>query len=380
MEQRTKKLVVGITIPASVGLLRGQMKHFVELGYDACLLTQHDEESLNYCEREGCRPLNVMIERNMSPFKDLITLFSLIRLFRKERPDVVNLGTPKMSLLGLMAAWWCRVPNRIYTCRGFRYEHEHGLIRKILKTCEKICGRCAQKIICISPSVKALGLKDHLFKESKCVVINKGSSNGIDPTFYNRSKVNEEDRQKLIEELGFKDKFVYGFLGRIVDRKGLSELFEAFKRIYEEDKNCRLLIVGPAYDEQVSDKTLIPRMKEHEAVVLAGKQLNAPLYFSLMDAFVLPAWWEGFGNVLVQAADMEIPVISTTGTGTCDAVCDGFNGILIEPKNIDALYEVMKKIKEDKDLRDKLAKNGPIWGQNFKSEIIWEGMDKLYKA
>ena len=180
--------------------------------------------------------------------------------------------------------------------------------------------------------------------------------------------------------MGFKDKFVYGFLGRIVDRKGLSELFEAFKRIYEEDKNCRLLIVGPAYDEQVSDKTLIPRMKEHEAVILTGKQLNAPLYFSLMDLFVLPAWWEGFGNVLVQAADMEIPVISTTGTGTCDAVCDGFNGILIEPKNIDTLYDVMKKLKEDKPLRDKLAKNGPVWGQNFKSEIIWEGMDKLYQA
>ena len=380
MKQRKKKLVVGITIPSSIGLLRGQMKHFSELGYDACLLTQHDEESLSYCEREECRPLNVKIERTMSPFKDLVTLFRLIRLFRKERPDVVNLGTPKMGLLGLMAAWWCRVPNRIYTCRGFRYEHEQGLTRMILKTCEKICGRCAQKIICISPSVKALGLKDHLFKESKCVVINKGSSNGIDPTYYNRSEVNETERQKLIEELGFKDKFVYGFLGRIVDRKGPSELFEAFKRIYEEDNNCRLLIVGPVYDEQVSDKTLIPRMKEHEAVVLTGKQPNAPLYFSLMDVFVLPAWWEGFGNVLVQAADMEIPVISTTGTGTCDAVCDGFNGILIEPKDIDALYDAMKKIKEDKDLREKLAKNGPVWGQNFKSENIWEGMDKLYKA
>ena len=157
-------------------------------------------------------------------------------------------------------------------------------------------------------------------------------------------------------------------------------MFEAFKRIYENDKNCRLLIVGPAYEEQVSDKTLIPRMKEHEAVVLAGKQLNAPLYFSLMDVFVLPAWWEGFGNVLVQAADMQIPVISTTGTGTCDAVYDGYNGVLVEPKNIDALYEVMLKLKEDDALRAKLAQNGPIWGQNFKSEIIWEGMDKLYQA
>ena len=40
----------------------------------------------------------------------------------------------------------------------------------------------------------------------------------------------------------------------------------------------------------------------------------------------------------------------------------------------------MRQIKEDQVLREKLAANGPLWGQNFKPEIIWEGMDKLYKA
>lgn len=375
-----KKLVVGITIPASVGLLRGQMKYFAGLGYDTYLLTEQNDESLAYCTKESCKPLNIKIERNISPLKDLKTLINLVKLLKKEKPDIVNLGTPKMSLLGLMAACLCRIPNRIYTCRGFRYEHEHGIIRIILKFCERICGFCSHKIICISPSVKRLGIKDGLFNEKKCVVINKGSSNGIDPEYYNIDKVDQDERNKLIEELNFDGKFVFGFLGRIVDRKGLSELFEAFCRIYNEDKNCRLLIVGPAYEEQVSDKTLIPRMKAHEAIVLTGKQLNAPLYFSLMDVFVLPAWWEGFGNVLVQAADMEIPVISTTGTGTCDAVCDGYNGLLIEPKNVNILYEAMKKLKGDESLRRKLAKNGPIWGQNFKNEIIWEGMDRLYQA
>src|SRR5574344_154065 len=228
MDQRKKKLIVGITIPGSIGLLKGQMKYFSEHGYDACLLTQQNEKSLDYCKRENCKPLNVTIAREISLGQDIKTLFALIKLFRKEKPDIVNAGTPKMGLLGMMAAWWCRVPNRIYTCRGFRYEHETGKLRKILMACEWIAGACANRIICISPSVKALGVKDGLFNEKKCVVINKGSSNGIDSDQFSASQVTQEETAEIKEQYGLTGKFVYGFLGRIIDRKGIMELYEAF--------------------------------------------------------------------------------------------------------------------------------------------------------
>lgn len=374
-----KKLVVGITIPGSIGLLKGQLKHFANLGYDACLLTQHDEKSLSYCERENCRPLDVKIERNISLIQDLKSLFALIKLFRKEKPDVVNLGTPKMGLLGMMAAWFCRVPNRIYTCRGFRYEHEHGTLKKILMICEKIAGACANRIICISPSVKALGVKDGLFKAEKCVIINKGSSNGIDSNYFSRANVKDSDTEQLRKELGLEGHFVYGFLGRVVDRKGIKELYEAFCKLYEKDSNSRLLVVGPWEFSQISDKTLFDKMKSHKGIVMPGRTDNVPLYLSVMDVFTLPAWWEGFGNVVVQAADMGLPVIGSKGTGVCDAVKDGYNGINVEPKNVDALYKVMLQMRDDEDLRNRLAANGPKWGQNFKSEIIWAGMDELYR-
>ena len=347
-----KKLIVGITVPGSVGLLKGQLKYFKEKGYDTCLMTQQDDRSRAYCENEGCKMLDVRIARNISLSKDIKTLSALIRMFRKERPDIVNVGTPKMGLLGMIAAWWCRVPNRIYTCRGFRYEHERGKLRKVLKMCERISGACANTIICISPSVKALGVRDKLFKEKKCVVINKGSSNGIDPRQFSASDVSKEDTLALKEKYGIAGKFVYGFLGRIIDRKGINELYRAFCRVYEKDENTRLFVVGPWDDEQISDKSLYKKMKEHPGIVLPGRTDNAPLYLSAMDIFVLPAWWEGFGNVVVQAADMGIAVIGSTGTGVCDAVSDGFNG----------------------------ASNGPVWGQNFIPETIWEGMDRLYNA
>jgi len=377
---KRKKLIVGITIPKSIVLIPGQLKYFSTHGYDACLLTQQDEKSLAYCEREGCRPLNVTIAREVSIKQDIKTLFALIRLFRKEKPDIVNVGTPKMGLLGMIAAWWCGVPNRIYTCRGFRYEHEKGKLKKILMFCEKISGFCAKKIICISPSVKALGVKDGLFNEKKCVVINKGSSNGIDPLFFNRKNVNPQDTEELRTRYGLDGKFVFGFLGRIIDRKGIMEMNEAFCKLYEEDNNCRLFVVGPWANEQISDKTLYERMKNHPGIVLPGRTDQVPLNMSVMDVFMLPAWWEGFGNVVVQAADMGLPVIGSTGTGVCDAVCDGFNGINVKAHDVESLYDAMKKMLNDKEIREKYAANGPIWGQNFKPEIIWEGMDELYKG
>lgn len=378
---KKKKLIVGITISKSIGLLRGQLSHFKVLGYDTCLLTKHDEEwSLPYCKTEGCRPLNVDIARNIALKQDLKTLFALITMFRKEKPDIVNVGTPKMGLLGMMAAWWCRVPNRIYTCRGFRYEHETGKLRKILMTCEWIAGACANQIICISPSVKALGVKDGLFNEKKCVVINKGSSNGIDPVQFSASQVTKEETAALKAKYGLTGKFVYGFLGRIIDRKGIKELYEAFCKVYENDSNTRLFVVGPWDDEQITDKTLHDKMLNHPGIVLPGRTDNVPLFLSVMDVFTLPAWWEGFGNVVVQAADMGIAVIGSKGTGVCDSVNDGFNGINVPVGDVDKLVETMLLLKNDNALREKLAKNGPIWGQNFKPEIIWEGMDKLYQA
>lgn len=375
-----KKLIVGITVPGSVGLLKGQMKYFSEQGYETYLLTQHDDRSMNYCKNENCIPLNMVIAREISIWQDIKTLFMLILLFRKVKPDIVNVGTPKMGMLGMIAAWICRVPNRIYTCRGFRYEHEQGILKKILMFCEWISAACAKKIICISPSVMKLGVSDGLFNKLKCIVINKGSSNGIDFNYFNASNVLYSDKEILRKKLRICNTFVYGFLGRIIDRKGINELFEAFCRIYEKDRTTRLLIVGPWDFNQISDKTLFERMNSHAGVIMPGRTDDVPLYLSVMDVFVLPAWWEGFGNVVVQAADMGLPVIGSTGTGVCDAVSDGFNGINVEPKNVDVLYDAMLLLKENVSLREKFAKNGPIWGQNFKCEIIWRGMDELYKS
>lgn len=375
-----KKLVVGITAAGSVGLLPGQLKYFSDKGYKTYLLSPRTERSEAFCEREGCELLAVEMKREISPLHDLKAFFQILFIFIKIRPDIVNLGTPKVSLLGMVAAYLIGVKRRIYTCRGLRYEHESGNLKRILLLMEKITSFCANEINCISNSVRELGIKDGIFLEKKSSVIQMGSSNGINLNYFNPQIISLDDKIKLKKELNLEGKFVYGFLGRIIDRKGISELVQAFKEIYDKNPNTKLLLVGPVEESQIKNLEVIDIIKSHEGIIWPGRTDNVPLYLSIMDVFVLPAWWEGFGNVLVQAAAMGIPVISTTGTGTIDAVKSEFNGLLVPIKDVKNLVISMNYLYENESARVQMGVNGLEWSKKFENSIIWEGLEKLYRV
>ena len=380
---KSKKLIIGITAEGSVNLLLGQMAFYKSQGYKTFLLAPHSERSANFCKNEGCEHLIIDIEREISLVKDLKTLLKIYRIFKKIKPDIINLGTPKVSLLGMVAAFAVGVPKRIYTCRGFRFEHEKGNKRKVLIVMEKITSYFAHKVICISNSVEDLGLKHQIFKIDKSIVINKGSSNGVNLSLFNPNDLNFQNvKKELQKKYNLENKLVFGFLGRIVDRKGINELYEVFCQMYLSNENYRLFLVGPFEISQIEDKSLIEKINNHPGIINYGrvKQEDVPGYILTMDVFVLPAWWEGFGNVLVQAAAMGIPVISTTGTGTIDAVSDGFNGVLIPIKNKKKLNEAMSKLAEDESLREQFGKNGLVWAKNFDREIIWQQLATIYQS
>lgn len=374
-----KKLVIGITIPGSVPLIRGQARYFKEQGYDVYLMCPRSEKSEDFCREEGCSLIDVDIERYMSPFKDIFTLFSIYGKLRKLRPDIVNVGTPKMGLLGMLGAWMAGVPKRVYTCRGLRYEHEKGFSRKLLKFTEGIPGKLAHKIICISPSVKEQALEDKVFDPRKIVVIAQGSSNGVNLTRFSKDNVSPVETAALRTQLGLDGKFIFGYVGRLINRKGINELFTAFSALYLKYPNIRLVLVGKKDLTQLSDKSLIARIESHEGIVWAGWQDNVPLYISIFDVFVMPAWWEGFGNTYIEAANMGIPVIGTNGTGCRDAVKDGFNGTIVQKKDVTTLVAAMERYYLNPELAREHGTNGPLWSQNFRQHIIWEGQKEIYE-
>jgi glycosyltransferase involved in cell wall biosynthesis len=377
---QNKKLIIGITAEGSVNLLTGQLAYFKNLGYDTYLLAPFSERAASFCEKEGCEHLILKISREISFFQDLKTLWQIYIIFKRIKPDIVNLGTPKISLLGMLVAAFLGVKKRIYTCRGFRFEHEKGFKKSILIGMEKLTVFLSHSVICISNSVQDFGIEKKIFTKNNSIVINKGSSNGVNLELFDKSKIKKETIFEFKQKLNLNDNFIYGFVGRIVDRKGINELIEAFNELYQLDKKNRLLLVGPFELNQIENKNLLNYIENHEGIKCVGRimQHEVPNYLALMDVFVLPAWWEGFGNVLIQAASMQIPVITTNATGTRDAVSQDFNGILVAIKDVESLKRAMLKLKIEKDLRDKLGLNGLEWSKNFKSIDIWHGINEIY--
>ncbi|SDZ40589.1 MULTISPECIES: glycosyltransferase family 4 protein [Rhodonellum] len=375
-----KRIIIGITAPLSVVLLKGQLKYFSLQGYTVYLLAPQTSDTIEFCRVENAVLLPVEIDREINFLSDMKALFKIYQYFKKIKPDVINVGTPKMGLLGSIAGWFARVPKRIYTCRGFRFEHETGIRRKLLKSLDKLAINLSHFVINISFSVENLGVSEGMFSKDKSVVFGKGSSNGLDLDFFDPFQYSIDFINKLKSQICSNNIFIFGFAGRIVDRKGVNELYQAFSIINREYPLTHLLIVGKANLEQVADKTLMLRMESDPNVSLTGYIANVNDYMAIMDVFVLPAWWEGFGNTLIQAAAMGLPIISCDVTGCRDAVKHNYNGVLIPPKNLLELKDMMLSLMLNEKERRRLGENGKEWAKLFDSKVIWSEMKVLYEG
>jgi Glycosyl transferase 4-like domain len=98
----------------------------------------------------------VPMEREISPFKDLVSLVRIYRVLRHIRPAIVNAGTPKAGLLGMIAACAAGVPVRIYSLLGLRWETARGLKRFVLGVAEHCASALAHTVICVSKSLRQL--------------------------------------------------------------------------------------------------------------------------------------------------------------------------------------------------------------------------------
>ncbi len=121
----------------------------------------------------------VPMKREISLFSDLVALVRIWLVLRSLRPAVVNMSTPKMAMLGGLAAWFARVPHRIYTLRGLRFETAHGARRWVLIACERIAAACAHNVICISRSVRDTVVRDRIVPSHKATVLGERVSEGI---------------------------------------------------------------------------------------------------------------------------------------------------------------------------------------------------------
>lgn len=335
------KLIRITTAPISLNvLLPGQMKYMRENGFDVLMVSSDGPELQAVLDREGCRHAIVPMTRKMSPFQDLICLWKLYRLFRKEKPDIVHSHTPKAGLLAMLAAKMAGVRFRIHTIAGLRYVTTTGFSRRILVFMEKLTGLAATHVWPNSHSMKNFIEANRLVPARKLEVIGYGSSNGVNLDRYNPAVLKPEILQAAKEKIHY-DPSLFYFLsvGRIVHDKGMDELLGAFIRVYEQNPHTRLILVG-AFEDEVDPVSAATRhlMQTHPGVIMAGWSNAVEYYMALAQVLVHPSHREGFPNVLMQAGAMGCPVICSAIDGNRDIVRHEETGWLFTVRHEDALY------------------------------------------
>src|SRR5690606_31894176 len=313
---------------------------------------------------------------------DIAAVFKLYRFLKKEKPSIVHTHTPKAGIVGMTAAWFAGVPNRLHTVAGLPLMEATGLKRPVLNFVEKLTYRFATKVYPNSIGLYDFIITERFTKPSKLSIIGNGSSNGIDTDLFNPIRFSEIDNISLRDKWKIpKDNFLFIFVGRLVKDKGINELIAAFSMLSELKNNISLLLVGPFENDldPLLPETLV-NIEKNPDIYSVGYQNDVRPYFATADALVFPSYREGFPNVVMQAGAMGLPSIVTDINGCNEIIQNKMNGLIIPPKNIDELFKAMKLIVEDPVLYSNIKK---VARKNIEKKYnrkqIWESLHEEYK-
>ena len=344
-------MVVTTTISRTVDGFYGQIiDEFQSRGYEVHVVTSDGPEVSRLGERADAVHI-IPMQRTISPLFDLRALWAWVRILRRIKPEIVFAGTPKAALLSMVASRLNRVPRRAYFLQGLRLEGTAGTQRRLLSAMEWLTCWNSHVIIAVSASLAARYLELHLEAGRPIAIPHHGSSHGVDSEYFSPIlRVNS-----FIHSLSMDPKLpTVIFIGRLTADKGLDALIGALELLRLEGIGLQLLVLG-AQDEGDSADYRERLEACPTPVFVINHLLDVRPYIASADLLVLPTRREGMPNVVLEAAAMGVPSVTTTATGAVDSLLDGETGILVPPDDPRSLATAMGRLLTDPELRQRMG-------------------------
>lgn len=277
----------------------------------------------------GCQFIDTPLERRgMNPLKDGKLFLTYLKLFRQVKPDLVITYTIKPDVYGGFAARIAGVPYAVnITGLGTAFQ-SRGMLRKVVTQMYKLGCKKAKVVFFENAENRQIFLEEHIVREQQTCLLNGAG-------------VNLEHYQVTEYPAGDETKFLY--IGRVMQEKGVDELFAAMRKLVAEGYSCALDVVG-MYEEDY--KETIAQGKAEGWLHYHGFQKDVRPFIENCHCFVLPSWHEGMANTNLECAASGRPVITSNIHGCLEAVEDGVTGFLCEKQNADDLCRVMKQFTE----------------------------------
>ncbi len=379
----TKKLIRITTVPMALKyLLPGQMQFMQQNGFEVVMISANGKELQEVITNENCQHILVPMTRKITPLQDVKCLLQLIKIFKKEKPDIVHTHTPKAGLLGMIAAKLSGVKVRIHTVAGLPLMVEKGFKYQLLKFIEKITYASATHVWPNSNSLLQFIHQHKLTSAKKLSIIGKGSTNGINVNRFNKEVLNAKILEQVKASFNYQDKCIYLLcIGRLVKDKGIPELINAFVQLQNIYLNLKLVLVGQfENDLDPLPESALHQIKNNGDIKHIEWTEYVEYYMAAANYFVFPSHREGFPNVLLQAGAMQLPIICSTIQGNVDIVTHHQTGLLFEKSNEQQIQQQIEfALANNKAMQSMATVLHQTIQNDYRRENVWQNILEQYK-
>ncbi len=348
-----------VTVPFTFAtLLYDQLKYIAQQGIELTLISSPGEilDEIGTSLHLRYRP--VEMARAPAPWRDFLSLLALVRLFRRKRFDIVHSSTPKAGLLTALAGALARVPVRMHTFTGQVWVGMGGVSRAMMRGCDWLIGHLNTQCYADSQSQRDFLVKERLVSPSRISVLGAGSISGVDLGRFDPSSFKGERRAAQRRDLKVSEKsLVILFVGRLTKDKGICELISTFQMLQVDREDVELVLVGPFEpDRDPLPEETVRELSQNPRIHAVGFSREPEKYMGIADLFCLPSYREGFGSVVIEAAAMGVPAVVSRVVGLVDAVVDRETGLLVPPKDPEALRRALTEMLSEPATRHRMGR------------------------
>lgn len=327
-------LLVANTAWSLANFRSGLIRALMDDGHEIVALAPRDAGTPSL-EALGCRTLDIEIDnKGTSPFRDAVLYASFLRIFRKERPDIVLSYTIKCNIYGALAARALGMPFLPnVTGLGTAFIRDTWLTRLVSGLYRSAFSRLPQ-VFFLNGDDAGLFVERGLVRPAQVSVL---PGEGIDLDYFPPTPQRDNT-----------DRPVFLMIARMLRDKGVVEFVGAAEQLRQQGVAARFQLLGPldAANQTAIGRQTMSGWVNAGLVEYLGITEDVRPFIAASDCVVLPSYREGLPRVLLEASAMQRAVIATNVPGCRDVVADGETGLLCEARSVEGLANAMAAILE----------------------------------
>ena len=343
-----------------------------DAGFEVLVATRVDQHKARI-EKEGFRLIPIhLVRRNKNILREIFSILEVIRIYRREKPHIVQHVAIKPVLYGSWAARIAGIPGVVNALAGLGFIFvAQGLKTSVLRRFVVFAYRLAFSAkntigIFQNPEDLKMFVDAGVIKSEKAVLI-RGS--GVDTSRF----------IPLPEPAGIP---TIVLASRMLWDKGVGEFVDAAKILNKDGIKCRMILVGnpdPENPASIPEETL-HRWHSEGTVEWWRHKDDMPEVFAKSNIVVLPSYREGLPKVLLEAASCGRTIVATDVPGCREIVHHNENGLLVPPHDSKFLTDALKVLIKDPELRAKMGARGrEIVEAKFSEEIVVKQTMEVYE-